>query len=106
MNAQYTPVRASSGAQALDALAKSRMDVVLLDLLMPEMNGFEVLARIREMPDRGDTPVIVVTAAELTADEQRLLQEQTDGLLRKDSGTWKTSLLDHLRRIARTPQAL
>ena len=73
---------------------------------MPEMSGFEVLSRIREMPDRHDTPVIVVTAAELTEEEQKALQEQTDGLLKKGSGTWKSALLDHLRRISRTPQPL
>jgi CheY-like chemotaxis protein len=102
----YTPVRAASGKEALDLLGKSKVDAIILDLLMPEMNGFEVLSRIREMPGRSDTPVIVVTAAELTDQEQRILQEQTDGLLKKGSGTWKTALLDHLRRVSRTPQAL
>jgi CheY-like chemotaxis protein len=87
-------------------MAKSRVDAIILDLLMPEMSGFEVLSRIRELPDRRDTPVIVVTAAELTPEEQTLLHQQTDGLLRKGSGTWKGALLEHLRRIPRSPQVL
>lgn len=51
---------AQSGPQALELIGKRRVDVILLDLVMPEMNGFEVLERLRE--SRSTVPVIIVTA--------------------------------------------
>lgn len=52
----------ADGAQALAALSTGRFDLVLLDVLMPRMSGIEVLHRLRQMPDGGDVPVIVVSA--------------------------------------------
>src|SRR5216684_3555490 len=58
----YIPHLASSGKDALQLLSEVRMDAILLDLVMPEMDGFEVLRRIKENPALGDIPVFVVTA--------------------------------------------
>lgn len=55
---------ASDGAGALEALARSQPDIVLLDLEMPQMDGFEVLARMRAEPAFVHLPVIVVTGRE------------------------------------------
>ena len=55
---------AGDGLEALQAIAKARPDVVLLDLEMPHMDGFEVLARLRGDPATHDLPVIVVTGRE------------------------------------------
>jgi CheY-like chemotaxis protein len=52
---------ASSGGEALDRLAEP-FDAVLLDVMMPEMSGLEVLARLRETPRLARTPVILLTA--------------------------------------------
>ncbi|MCJ7512396.1 MAG: response regulator [Anaerolineales bacterium] len=52
-----------SGAQALEALAASLPDAVLLDIMMPEMDGFETLRRIRGMPSVNGLPVLFVTAS-------------------------------------------
>lgn len=53
---------AGHGKQALEMLASHAFDLVLLDILMPEMDGFEVLARIKEDPALSSTPVIMITA--------------------------------------------
>jgi DNA-binding response OmpR family regulator len=53
---------ALSGQQALDELARERPDVVLLDVVMPDMSGLEVLQRIRETPTTASLPVILVSA--------------------------------------------
>lgn len=53
---------AASGAEALAEIARARPDVVLLDVMMPGLDGPETLARIRAMPGGGSLPVIFVTA--------------------------------------------
>ena len=58
----YQVATAESGPQALDMLASDPMDVVLLDILMPEMDGHQVLKRIKDDPKLRDIPVIVISA--------------------------------------------
>lgn len=62
---------AENGRQALEMLDAGRFDLVLLDILMPEMDGFEVLARLKADPARRDLPVIVISAL-----------DQMDGVIR------------------------
>jgi sigma-B regulation protein RsbU (phosphoserine phosphatase) len=61
--AGYQIVPATSGAQALRSLASRPADLVLCDVMMPEMDGFEVVRRIRANPATADIPVIMLTAA-------------------------------------------
>lgn len=65
---------ASDGNGALEALARSTPDIVLLDLEMPQMDGFEVLARMRAQPAYAHLPVIVVTGREDVAAIDRAYQ--------------------------------
>lgn len=58
----HTVALAENGRQALDMLGEGNFDLVLLDILMPEMDGFEVLARLKSDPARRDLPVIVISA--------------------------------------------
>lgn len=75
---------ATNGREALDWLAANAVpDAILLDLNMPEMDGFEFLKRIRESEDWRGIPVIVVTARELTAGERASLKENTQGIIAK-----------------------
>lgn len=60
--AGYIVTEASNGQEALQELAQSRPDLILLDLLMPIMNGGEVLKRVRADAALDDVPVIVLTA--------------------------------------------
>jgi adenylate cyclase len=59
----YTMTSASSGQEALDALADELPDIVLLDVLMPGMDGYEVCRRIRENPRTAFLPVVMITAS-------------------------------------------
>src|SRR5512144_936618 len=58
----HTVALAENGRQGLELLERSGFDLVLLDILMPEMDGFEVLARLKGDPARRDLPVIVISA--------------------------------------------
>jgi two-component system, OmpR family, response regulator len=65
---------ASSGVGALDVLAKGfKPDVVLLDVMMPEMDGPATLSSMRALPGFGDTPVIFVTARAQLHEQSRLI---------------------------------
>jgi CheY-like chemotaxis protein len=59
---------ARDGASALKALEESRPDVILLDVMMPEMDGLEVLNRVKANPQLATVPVILVTAKSLDED--------------------------------------
>ena len=97
----YTPHAVSSGKEALELLSKVRMDAILLDLMMPEMDGFDVLRTIRENPELEEIPVFVVTAKDLTEAESRLLKHRVRALFRKDQA-WKADLLAQLRKAVGT----
>jgi signal transduction histidine kinase/DNA-binding response OmpR family regulator len=69
----WTVTEASDGRDALTKLSEARPDVIILDLMMPEMDGFEFLEEMRRKVDWRDIPVVVVTAKDLTdADRIRL----------------------------------
>ena len=74
---------AHSGAEALYMVAGESHDVVLLDLMMPDMDGFETLRRLRAMPRGRELPVIVVTAREEQGLEKRVTLAGADNFLRK-----------------------
>ena len=77
--------------------------LILLDLMMPEMDGFEFLRELRNKPAFVDVPVIVVTAKDLTAEDVRILSGQTERIIAKDQ-TYLTELAAAVReRLARQP---
>ena len=93
----YLPVLAGSGKEALAVLAQISVNAVLLDLIMPEMDGFEMLLRMKESPTLRSVPVLVLTAKQLSDLETDLLRRQTIGLFHKGLD-WKQQLLADLRR--------
>jgi CheY-like chemotaxis protein len=93
----YITVLAANGKEALEALAQGSVSAVLLDLVMPEMDGFELLLRMKEDFALRNIPVLVLTAKDLTDEEIEMLHHETIGLLKK-GGEWKKQLLGDLRR--------
>jgi CheY-like chemotaxis protein len=76
----------ANGQAALDWLASHPQPaLVLLDLMMPKMDGFEFLERVRQNPHYVDLPIVVLTAKELTADERSYLAERTLLVLSKSA---------------------
>ena len=76
---------AANGRIALQRLAEGRPDVILLDLMMPEMDGFEFLAELRKEPEALEVPVVVITAAVLSAEDHERLNGGVQDILSKRS---------------------
>ena len=74
---------AASGPAFLDALERSRPAVVVLDLMMPSMNGFEVLEAMRRRDEWRDIPVVVVTAKDLSDKEADWLRARVERIFQK-----------------------
>jgi two-component system, sensor histidine kinase and response regulator len=80
----HTIVVANSGVEALQALQQHDFDVVLMDVQMPEMGGFEATAKIRERERSGThTPIIAMTAHAMTGDRERCLEAGMDEYISK-----------------------
>ena len=78
------PVReAENGVRALERVEAERPSLILLDLMMPELDGFGFLRALRARPDWRDVPVVVLTAKDITADDRRRLAGQADRVLAK-----------------------
>lgn len=74
---------AGDGREALARMGRERPDLVLLDLMMPEMDGFEFIAACRKVPEFTGIPVIIVTAADLTDHDHRRLNGGVEHILQK-----------------------
>ncbi len=83
--ANMRAVAALDGSECLELLKDSIPDVLVLDLMMPELDGFEVLERLRRDPRTMALPVIVVTAKDLTEAEKTQLNRQVVSVLEKSN---------------------
>ncbi|MGB9870925.1 MAG: pyridoxal-phosphate dependent enzyme [Anaerolineae bacterium] len=83
----YQILEAENGREGLELIRRERPDLILLDLMMPEIDGFGVLEVLQTDEELQDIPVIVVTAKELTADERARLSGHIQALLQKGTFT-------------------
>jgi threonine synthase len=79
----FTIFEAANGRDGLELVNREHPDLLILDLMMPEMDGFAVLEALKANPDTAEIPVIVSTAKELTIDEKNRLQGQIQSLMQK-----------------------
>ena len=79
----YDVATASDGLAGLVKATSAPPSLVLLDLMMPEMDGFEVLRTLQGTPDLADLPVIVITSKDLSRDEIEWLRARTTDLVHK-----------------------
>ena len=94
----YNPVCSGDPEEALRTVAANPPGIVIVDLLMPEVDGFEFVSRFRAMPAGRDVPIIVWTAKDLDAEERRRLQPSITALVSKNAGGPR-ALVKELRRI-------
>jgi len=76
-------VAARDGLEAMEIISKDQPDLILLDVMMPKMSGFEVCRRIKNDPKTTDIPVIMVTALNEFGDIERAIDSGTDDFLSK-----------------------
>ena len=95
---------AVNGRIALECLQTLTPDLILLDLMMPEMDGFEFARRLRDKPEWRRIPVVVLTARDITAEDRRRLNRDVEKIVQK--GAWDhAALLAELRHLADTAKA-
>jgi signal transduction histidine kinase/DNA-binding response OmpR family regulator/CHASE3 domain sensor protein len=81
--AGYTPVGAYGGQEALDIVRNAAPALIVLDLMMPQVSGFDVVQGLREHPDTAGIPVIVLTAKLLTQDDRSQLSGKVQRVMEK-----------------------
>jgi CheY-like chemotaxis protein len=92
---------AADGRAALDRVGEHVPDIILLDLLLPEMDGFQFLSLLRQNPDWRAIPTVVITGKDLTLQETEVLQEQARHILRKGAYS-REQLLQEIRDLVHT----
>jgi PAS domain S-box-containing protein len=100
-SAGYETQAVRSGARALEVLANKVVGAILLDLLMPGMDGFQVIHHVRQQRNLKELPILVMTAKNLSQEEMALLNRETQGFMQKD-GSWKEQLIAELGRVVRS----
>ncbi len=98
-DAGYQVLRALDGASALRQVAEHDPDLVLLDIMMPDISGYEVCKRIRKTPASAAIPVLMVTALGALKDIERGIEAGTDDFLTKPIN--RLELLARVRSLMR-----
>jgi CheY-like chemotaxis protein len=97
-SAGYETESVRSGIRALEVLSSKLVSAVVLDLLMPGMDGFEVIRHIRQEATLKDLPIFVMTAKSLTKAELAVLTRETQALFQKN-GSWQQQLTLEVARV-------
>ena len=99
---EYDLRTAADGEQTLRAVQEWRPDLILLDIMMPKISGFEVCKRLRADPATRGIAILMVTALDQVSDVERAVDAGTDDFLRKPIN--KTELLLRVRCVLRSRQ--
>lgn len=94
----YKIMSAADGQEALEAIDHRRPDVIILDLLMPRMDGFMLIEQIQQTSQLRQIPIIVLTAKTLTATEQARLDQRVRTVIQK-RGLDRETLIQELRGL-------
>jgi CheY-like chemotaxis protein len=97
-------LRVHSGREAIEAARRELPDVIVLDLMMPEVNGFDVVEALRERPDTARIPILVVTAKQITDEDRAMLDGHVASIIGKGEFD-STRFTAELRRAMSRRQA-
>jgi signal transduction histidine kinase/CheY-like chemotaxis protein len=98
----YAVSTATDGEQARGCVAHALPELVILDLVLPKMSGFELLAEWRGSPRTADLPVFVLTSKDLTKEEEKYIHAHAESLFRKQN-SWREPLIKQLERVVTSP---
>ncbi len=99
---EVRPITATNGIEALEKVASDRPDLILLDIMMPRMSGFEVCRHIKGDPATRDIPIIMVTALDELGDEERARECGADEFVCKPVN--RVDLTNRVRNLLRVRQ--
>jgi hypothetical protein len=102
----FTVVEAGNGIEALGRLATLRPALILLDLMMPEMDGIQFTREVRARPEWRDIPIVVMTAKDINAEDRAQLDGQVSRILQKGACAREELLAEISCRIARNARPL
>jgi two-component system cell cycle response regulator DivK len=83
LSEDYDLLEATDAHHALDLLKTNKPDLILMDINMPDMDGYTLTARIRDMPGFQHTPILALTANVMRGDKEKTLQAGCDGYIQK-----------------------
>ena len=83
----YSVIRAYGGGEGIEKAFKEHPDALILDLMMPVINGFDVISRLKDDPETKDIPIIICTGKDLTKDDIQLLSDNVVSVMRKSMFT-------------------
>ncbi|HSI10996.1 MAG TPA: response regulator [Chthoniobacter sp.] len=98
---EFTVAEACNGAEALQQLGKLRPALILLDLMMPEMDGFQFTREVREHPEWRDIPILVMTAKDIDGEDRAMLDGQVSRILQKGACAREELLAEISQRVVR-----
>ena len=100
-------VAATDGIEALEIIKKNPPDLILLDVMMPKMSGFEVCRRLKNNPQTTDIPIIMVTALAELGDIERGVDSGTDDFISKPVNKWElTTRVKTMLKLKHLPDKL
>ena len=88
-----------SGKEAIEVLKAEKIDCVVLDLGLPDVDGHKLIDSIKKLPGRRDTPIIVYTAAELSVNAEARLRKQTKAIITKSGAAAEHKLLEDVSQF-------
>ncbi len=98
----YTMIEAANAAQALERLTQGGVDLILMDINMPDMDGYTLTAHIRRIEAYANIPIIAVTANVMRGDREKSLEAGCDGYIQKpiDIDTLAQQIERYMKRSA------
>ncbi len=96
----YAVVRAYGGSEAIILAQRLRPDLILLDLMMPDVNGFDVVEALQRNPQTARIPILIVTAKQISAEDRALLNSNPDNIIQvvEKTGFNHVRFVDEVRR--------